>query len=230
MTAETGSGDGGLPNAYLAGHPEPAPLTFPPTVAAVPWYSALRPATGELAAGVRLTGILLLVGLPLGVLWWLVAPRRSYRVAEEGAFAIQPDSEAAVGADGWFMLLTGVVAVLAVVVVWRYGRVRGPVVVLALALGTLLCGLFTWQVGVLLGGGPTAAALADLGAVVLGPLELGAHGALVIAPFIAVGGYLLGVCFTASDDLGRADASVRRARRAEFDQRNGHGAELADEE
>jgi len=226
VTAVTGSSDG----EPQPGVPAPTAFSGPPARPSLPWHASLQPAGGEFEAGARLTGFLLLAGIPLGVLWWLVAPRRSYRVAEEGAFAIEPDSEAAVGADGWFMLLTGAVAVIAVVLVWRYARVRGPVVAVALALGPLFCGLVTWLVGVLLGPGPTAAELADLGAVVLGPLELRAHGALVIAPFLAVGGYLLGVCFTASDDLGRADRSVRRARRAELDQRHRHRVELADEQ
>lgn len=226
----TGSGEGEPQPRPEYAPPEPSLSNGPPAQTPAPWHAALRPAAGELAAGIRLAGFLLLSGLPVGMLWWLLAPRRSYRVAEQGAFAIEPDSEAAVGADGWFMLLTGVVAILAVILVWRYARVRGPVVVLALAVGTLLCGLATWQVGELLGRGPTAAALADLGAVVLGPLELRAYGALVVAPFAAVGSYLLGVCFTASDDLGRADRSVGRARRAELDQRHRYRAELADEQ
>jgi hypothetical protein len=135
------------------------------------------------------------------VIWWLVAPRRSYEVSEEGAFALVPESEAAVGSDGWFMLLTGVLALAVAAVVWRRQVRRGPLILVALALGMLLCGLVTWQVGALLGPRPAAAALEQVGAVVLGPLGLRAYGALVVGPFLAVAGYVLAVCFTSRDDL-----------------------------
>ncbi|MBA3417831.1 MAG: DUF2567 domain-containing protein [Geodermatophilaceae bacterium] len=173
----------------------------PGAVPAAPWHQGLRPAAGEAAAAARLALVLLLAGIPLGVLWWAVAPRREYEVAEEGAFAIVPESEAAVGSDGWFMLLTGVVALAAAAVAWRRTAQRGPLMAVGLALGMLLCGLLTWQAGALLGPRPSAAALEEIGAVVLGPLGLRAYGVLLVAPFLAVAGYLLAVCFTQRDDL-----------------------------
>jgi len=206
--------------------PPPYPGMVPGGAAAVPlpaWYAGLRPAAGELATVVRLGGLLMLTGLPLGVLWWFRAPRRAYLVAEEGAFAIVPESEAAVGSDGWFLLLTGVVAALAALVSWRFLRHRGPLVTAALAAGMLLCGLATWFVGSLLGAGPSAAELTAVGDIVLGPLELRAHGVLVVGPFLAVAGYLLGACFTARDDLSRSGASVGRTGDAELDQGHGDG-------
>lgn len=149
----------------------------------------------------RLAIGLLLAGIPLGVLWWLVAPRRNYEVSADGAFAIVPESEAAVGSDGWFMLLTAVVALAAAALAWRREAHRGPLMAAGLAVGVLLCGLVTWQVGTLLGPGPSSAALQDIGAVVLGPLGLRAYGVLVVGPFLAVAGYLLAVCFAPRDDL-----------------------------
>lgn len=204
-------------------YPGMAPIGVP-AVAVPPWYAALRPAAGELAMVVRLGGLLMLTGLPLGVLWWLLAPRRQYDVGVEGAFATVPESEAAVGSDGWFLLLTGVVAVLAALVSWRFLRHRGPLVTVGLAAGMLLCGLVAWFVGSLLAPGPSAAELAAVGNSVFGPLGLRARGVLVAGPFLAVAGYLLGACFTARDDLGRSGGSVGRARHAEFDQRYGDGS------
>ncbi len=185
------------------GHDE-AQIAEPAQPAAVPvrpWYHGLRPAVGEAAAAARLALLLLLAGLPVGVLWWVLAPRRAYDVAAEGAFAVVPDSEAAVGADGWFVILTGVLALAAAAVAWRREEYRGPQMAVGLAVGMLLCGLLTWQVGALLGPGPSAAALEDSGAVVLGPLGVRAYGVVVAGPFLAVAGYLLAVCFTPRDDL-----------------------------
>lgn len=181
---------------------EDAPeTTVPPAVPVLPWSHSLRPSAGEVAAAVRVAIVLLLAGLPLAVLWWALAPRREYAVSAEGAFAVVPESEAAVGTDGWFMLLTGAVALVGAAVVWRRGLRRGPVILLGLAAGMLLCGLLAWQLGSLLAPRPSAAELADVGAVVLGPLGLRAHGVLVVGPFLAVAGYLLAVCFTPHDDL-----------------------------
>lgn len=229
--------DGPAATPYGAGLPaaaNPAPSAYPVMVPGGPpsgpvpsWTDGLRPVAGEVASVVRLGGLLLLTGFPLGFLWWFVAPRRQYDVGVEGAFAIEPESEAAVGSDGWFMLLTGVLSLVAALTAWRFLRHRGPLVAVGLAGGMLLCGLLTWFVGSLLGPGPSAAELAMVGNTVLGPLELRAQAVLVVGPFLAVAGYLLGACFTARDDLGRAasppPASVGRARDAELDEGHGHG-------
>lgn len=200
MTVDGGPEERDSPPPYPPMVPVAASGPVAPTLS---WAYGLRPQAGEAAAAVRLAGLLLLSGLPLGVVWWLVAPRRAYLVGAEGAFAVVPESEAAVGSDGWFMALTGVVALAAAFVAWRVLRHRGPLVLLALAGGTLLSGLLTWFMGGLLGAGPTVAELADIGRTVHGPLQLRAHGSLTVAPFLAVAGYLIGACFTTRDDLGR---------------------------
>ncbi len=187
-----------------AGYAQTAAAPVPAAVPVQPWFHGLRPGAAEILVATRLAIVLLLSGIPLGVLWWLVAPRRSYEVSAEGAFAVVPESEAAVGSDGWFMLLTAVIALIAAVVAWRREAQRGPLMAAALAVGMLLCGLVTWQVGTLLGPGPSAEELAEIGAVVVGPLGLRAYGVLVVAPFMAVAGYLLAVCFAPRDDLRAA--------------------------
>ncbi|MBA3524755.1 MAG: hypothetical protein H0T85_09435 [Geodermatophilaceae bacterium] len=176
--------------------PEPA------AVAPVTWRDPLRPAPGELANSTRLATWLCLLGIPVGVLWWLVAPRRAYRVSAEGAFAVVAESEAAVGSDGWLLLMLTVVGILGGAFAWWRVRPRGPYVPVGLAVGMFGCGLLAWFVGSLLGSGPSAADLAEVGAVVLGPLGLGAGGVLIMGPFVAVAGYAIGVCFARRDDLG----------------------------
>lgn len=209
--------DGGPPTADAdasARQAEPVAGPAPTAAPVTPWLHGLRPSGGEILVATRLVLVLLLAGIPLGVLWWLAAPRRSYEVSADGAFAIVPESEAAVGSDGWFLLLTAAVALVAAVVAWRREAQRGPLMAGALAVGMLLCGLVTWQVGGLLGPRPSAAELAEIGAVVLGPLGLRAYGVLVVGPFLAVAGYLLAVCFAPRDDL-RAAGSRRHAAQPE---------------
>lgn len=196
-----------------------------------PWWDGLRPADGEVHAVARLAGVLALAGIPLGVLWWLIAPRRQYDVGVEGAFAIEAESEAAVGSDGYFMLLTGVLALVAAALAWRLVRHRGPLVAVGLAAGLLLGGFVTWTVGSLLGSGPSAADLEEIGATVLGPLTLRAQGALAVGPFLAVAAYSVFACFTPRDDLRRGRReSVGRAGDGQLDQRDGDGGQRADEQ
>ncbi|MBA2389976.1 MAG: hypothetical protein H0V67_06925 [Geodermatophilaceae bacterium] len=182
----------------------------PPASPVRQWSHDLRQAAGEVATSARLALVLFLAGIPVGVAWWLLAPRRAYEVTADGAFAVVPDSEAAVASDGWLLLLTGLLALVAAAVAWRQEAQRGPLMAVGLAIGMLACGLLSLLVGALLGPGPSAAALEETGAVVLGPLGLRAYGVLVVGPILAVAGYLLAVCFTPRDDLrapGRQQAA-----------------------
>ena len=47
----------------------------------------MRPARPELSQALRMAGLLSLVGLPVGLLWWLIAPRRQYEVRADGELA-----------------------------------------------------------------------------------------------------------------------------------------------
>ena len=60
-----------------------------------------------------------------------------------------------------------------------------------------------WQLGELLGAGPTEAQLSDVGAVVTTSLTLGSVAALALAPFAALLAYLVPVITVHRDDLGR---------------------------
>lgn len=192
-----------LPPSSAAPAPALGPTeTAPPAVLPPPWHASLRPAPGERTRSLRLASWLFLVGIPVGVGWWLVAPRRSYRVSADGAFATVSESEAAVGSDAWLLFILTVVGLGAAAFAWWRVRPRGPLVPVALAVGMLGCGLLAWLSGSLLGQGPSAADLADIGAVVVGPLELGAPGVLTVGPLVAVAGYTIGVGFTRRDDLG----------------------------
>jgi CDP-diglyceride synthetase len=156
------------------------------------------------SAGIALA--LLVTGVPAGLLWWALAPRADFRVTAAGPVAIGDLSEELLVADdAVFVLVLAGVGLLAGAAVWRLRRRRGVATVLALALGTCLTSVVAWQVGELLGAGPTKAQLAAVGARVTTSLTLGSPAALAVATFTALLAYVVAVLYAPDDDLGRTE-------------------------
>jgi hypothetical protein len=147
---------------------------------------------------------LALVGVPLGLIWQAVSPRSAGLVLQSGAI-IPDETEALIGADGWFALLTGVVGLIAALVVWTRRSWRGPATVVALALGGVVGALVTALVGHVTGGGQSTG---RAGALITLPVSLHATGLLFFQAAVAVLVYGLLVAFTTRDDLGRTDAAA----------------------
>jgi hypothetical protein len=156
------------------------------------------------SAGIVLA--LVLAGVLAGLLWWWLAPRADFRVTDAGAVPVGGLSEELLIADDvvFAMILAGV-GLLAGVSAWFLRRRRGVATVLALALGASLASVVAWQVGELLGAGPTDTELADVGARVTTSLALGSFPALALAPFTALLAYVLAVLYAPGDDLGRVE-------------------------
>jgi hypothetical protein len=125
-----------------------------------------------------------LAGLPVGVVWWLLAPLPQVVKRADGLYRAGEGDESSVAADGWFALAALAAGILVALVVYlrtRPGRV-GPL--LGLVAGGLLGALVAWRTGALLGPGSlvsTAAGL-DVGARFQGPLDLSAYGVLLAWP------------------------------------------------
>ena len=202
--APTGSGSGkGGPPAFLLGSRGARGGPVPP---AARWHGR-QELRADLRASALLSAVLAACGLPVGLLWWALAPRAEFRVTADGPVPVgNPSSELSVADDSVLVLLLVGLGLLAGAVAWRLRRLRGVAVLLALSLGASLAALLAWQLGELLGPGPTEAELARVGAVVTTPLRLSALPALATAPFSALLAYLLGVAATRTDDLGRAGA------------------------
>jgi hypothetical protein len=159
----------------------------------------------DLVPALRLTALLVLAGIPAGLLWWLLAPREDYRVLADGAVEALGDtsSELFAADDGVFVLILGVLGLLAGIGGWLLRRRRGVTLLAALAVGTGLAGVLAWQLGELFGPGPTADDLTDVGATVTTRLELASMPALAVAPFLAVLVYVVATLLAAGEDLGR---------------------------
>ncbi|UOY02882.1 DUF2567 domain-containing protein [Blastococcus sp. PRF04-17] len=197
----------------MSSSPPPAPYQGRrgPVTAAAYWRgwpevrADLRPSLGLVLA-------LALVGGPAGLLWWSLAPRADYRITDTGPEVIgAPSEELLLADDVVFMLVLAVTGLLLGGGAWFLRTRRGVATVLALAVGASATGAVAWQVGEILGRGPSEADLAQVGATVTTSLTLGSPAALAIAPFTALLVYVAAALYTPHDDLGRT-APVAAAR------------------
>jgi hypothetical protein len=185
------------PGAFRLGSAAPIP-------AAALWRGRAE-LRDDLRSAVTLAGVLLLSGLPAGLLWWWLAPRADFRITADGPVAIgRPSNEISVADDSVLVLILAALGLLAGGLAWFLRRRRGVATVTALAVGALAAAVVAWQLGELLGPLPTPAELEDVGGVVTTPLSLAGVPALAVAPFAAVLAYLVAVVMARTDDLGRA--------------------------
>ncbi|MFJ5231703.1 hypothetical protein ACIQBJ_17635 [Kitasatospora sp. NPDC088391] len=180
-----------VPNTPAGSTPGPDPFAAPPHPSQQPPH-AERPQLGpELRIGAVITVVGAVLGGVLGLLWLWLAPRIGYQVSGNRILYRDPEGEELIGAVGVFSTLGlafGLATALAAFL-WTRSRGGGIAVAVGLALGGLLGSLGAWQLGVRLG--PTsdlrahALAVGD-GGRFDGPLELSAHGALLVWPMTAM--------------------------------------------
>jgi hypothetical protein len=165
----------------------------------------------DLRSSVRLVLVLAVAGVVAGLLWWGLAPRADFRITDAGPVVIgQPPEELLIADDGVLVLILVALGLAAGAAAWFLRRRRGVATLLALAVGTSLMAVVAWQLGEVLGAGPTKAELADVGNVVTTRLALGSLPALALAPFAAMLAYLVPVITVHRDDLGRTPAPTPR--------------------
>ncbi|WP_425413374.1 DUF2567 domain-containing protein [Micromonospora pallida] len=99
----------------------------------------------------RVAGVLVLLtvlGVPLGLLWAALAPGTPVIKTADGAVYAEAQPEQPIAADGWFSLLGLGFGVLVALGLWTLlRRHRGPLELLAGALGSLGAALVAWQLG-----------------------------------------------------------------------------------
>jgi hypothetical protein len=152
----------------------------------------VNPAAGaEVRTGAIVTGCLLAAGLPVAVVWWLIAPLPRLVVRADGVFFAQAGGEDAVAADGWFAICTATAGLVAALLVFARARRARVGALVGLAVGGLLGAIVTWRVGVLLGPGDALDSAKGLaaGTRLDGPLKLSALGVLFAWPIAAVVSY-----------------------------------------
>lgn len=179
------------------------PPAWPAPVPVGPYFDGLRVGRTQARTAVRLVLALAAAGIPVGVAWLLLAPRRTYEVVEGGFQALEPQSEAVIGADAWLTILTAVLGITVAGLAWRIVRARGVGILVGLAAGMVLASVVAWQVGEFVGSGSSEPEISQIGVIVTAPLQLRAIPVLVIGAFLATLIYLIAVSFARRDDLER---------------------------
>jgi hypothetical protein len=102
-------------------------------------------------AGLSATAIVA-AGVPFGLLWAAIAPDVPVAITDNGPVLGEPQPEQFIAADGWFALLGLAFGGLAALAAWAFARrTRGPVGLLAVAVGTVVASLIAWWIGRRLG-------------------------------------------------------------------------------
>lgn len=178
-----------VPNTPAGSTPGPDPYA-PPLPPQPPTRAARAPLGPELRIGAIITLAGAVLGVVLGLLWLWLAPRVGFEVQDNHILYRDPEGEQQIAAVGVFSVLGLVLGLLTALGAFLWTRARGGGIAVAVGLttGGLLGSLIGWQLGTRLG--PTTDLRAHAIAVgnggrFDGPLELTAHGALLVWPMTA---------------------------------------------
>jgi hypothetical protein len=145
----------------------------------------------ELRTGLFVLAASLLAAVPVGILWFVLAPVPRLVTRSDGVFLSGGDAEVAVAADGWFAVCSATAGLVVVLVVFaRMRRARlGPL--LGLVIGGLAGAILAWRLGVLLGPAGIRESVKGLapGSLFNGPLKLSARGVLFAWPLASTVAY-----------------------------------------
>lgn len=143
------------------------------------------------------------LGVIGALVWALATTRPGYVVTEDLTAQIGERGLADVfGADAMFVIVTGVLGILTGIASWlMFHRTGWWVCVLAIV-GAALSAVAVWQFGTAVGehGFSERLATAAAGDVVAIDLQLHAHGALLVAPFLAITPVMLFAAFWPEDE------------------------------
>lgn len=195
--------------------PEPAePSELPAASAVATVQRPRRPPRldrTEIGFAAVLLVVLAVLGLLVGFVWAHVAPRATFTVVDTVQKLAQqndPESEAQVGVDGWFALIGAGVGLVTGFVGWRWRAARGPFLIVALAVASLVGAVVAWRFGLWVGRHPTHQELRPIfdrkGATFTPAITLRAKGVLLFQPIGAVLAAVLCTAFTTRHDLGRS--------------------------
>ncbi|MER5728071.1 hypothetical protein ABT084_06885 [Streptomyces sp. NPDC002138] len=152
------------------------------------------------AAVALLVGV---AGVLLGLLWVWLSPRLQYVSNGQAVFLKDTESEARIGSDGTFLLLSVGLGAVSAAATFLWRRAGGVALVVGLGLGSVFAALVGWRVGLWLGPSDDVVARAKQvgeGVPFDAPLQLLAYAVLLAWPMAAVAVHLaLTALFTPRD-------------------------------
>jgi hypothetical protein len=130
----------------------------------------------------------LVMAVPAGAAWWLLAPLPRLRVGAQGVLFVGGQTETGIAADAWFAVSALVAGAVCAAVAFRITGRSTVQVLIALTLGGVVAALAAWWIGMILGPAPVdvRAETLSVGDEFHGPLELSARGVLLAWPMAAV--------------------------------------------
>ncbi|MGH3747802.1 MAG: DUF2567 domain-containing protein [Micromonosporaceae bacterium] len=166
------------------------------------WLAAVPTATPppqrrvrfDIVAAIVVTLALAAAGALVGPLWQWLAPGVEVLMTPEGAVHANTRAETYFADDGTFLLIGAGLGVIAAIAVWMLARpCRGPVVLLGLLAGCVLCAVVAWQVGGHIGMAEFRHLVetAEPGSRFRRPATVSAFGVLLVQTFTAAFTYTL---------------------------------------
>ncbi|SFB36653.1 Protein of unknown function [Amycolatopsis marina] len=172
------------------------------------WVPRQRPRVvvkADLLPAVSVLSMVGLLGIPVGWIWSRLAPPERVRVlADNRLVPLQLESWHRFDALAIFLLLSMAAGAIAGVVLWLLRERRGPVVLIAAVLGSLLAGWLGMQMASAFAGGLyTVADAPAVGDVVERAPVLESGWVLLAQPLMLALVYGLLAAWNGRDDLGR---------------------------
>lgn len=163
----------------------------------------------DLPAAGKALGAVAALGLPLGWVWSLLAPPQVVSVLASPVgdeLLIRPldgQSEQRFAAMGTFLLFGLAAGVLVGAALWMVRRRRGPVLVVAGVLGSMVAAWIAMHAGVSLANWYYPLGPFEPGAILVRPPVLESLWVVIAQPFAVAMTYAVGVAWDGTDDLGR---------------------------
>lgn len=198
--------------ATVAEEPAVATTTDPPPDGGwdqhlVTLWSPRRPRVvvkADLLPALSIVSAVSVLGLPFGWLWSRLAPAQSVRVYPGGQLAPLP-LEGYHSFDDFaiFALMTLGAGLLTGFVLWRMRSRRGPVMLIAVVLGSAVAAWLAMRIGLSLAASHYPVSPAKVGSTVVRAPQLSSPWLLIVQPLAAALSYGTAAAWCGMDDLGR---------------------------
>lgn len=181
--------------------PEDGPAAFAASRAQTPRVVV----KADLLPALSVLSLVALLGVPVGWVWSRLAPAHASALTGSGDLTMVPmESYHRFDALAVFLLLTAAVGILTGAASWMVRGRRGPVVLVAAVLGSLLAAWLATKLGTSFASDlypmPPAPKVGDL---VTMPPKVGPLAVILLQPFTAALVYGLAASWNGFDDLGR---------------------------